>query len=73
MMVNGQPCPSTHGGSGYPMGAVREADGSMHCQFCGAEMQVRPEFFGRHVEDLTVPPRRRFFRRFAERLRGIVR
>jgi len=38
MMANGQPCPSTHGGSGYPAQTVVAPDGKLYCPFCGTEM-----------------------------------
>lgn len=38
MMANGQPCPSTHGGSGYPPATIVSPDGKLRCPFCGTEM-----------------------------------
>lgn len=41
MMAIGQPCPSTHGGSGYPPQTVVAPDGKLYCPFCGTEMDPR--------------------------------
>jgi hypothetical protein len=60
-MANGQPCPSTHGGSGYHPQTRVSPDGKLYCPLCGTEMD--PTLFlrgqARYIPGAPIKPHKK--------------